>query len=188
VSAKPTATAPPIYTKTGDDGTTGLLFGGRVSKPTRSSRHAGRRTRRSPRWASAARSSKTQPQEIVLNLQRGLFAAAAEIAANPRSHDRLVPGISSVTAEMTAALAQAIDALVAEHPLRPAFVVPGANQRRPCWIWPDVPASRGATLIAARERGMAVSAPLLAYVNRASDLAYVLARRATGGGEPLSHE
>lgn len=32
MSAKPTATAPPIYTKTGDDGTTGLLFGGRVSK------------------------------------------------------------------------------------------------------------------------------------------------------------
>ena len=36
---------------------------------------------------------------------------------------------------------------------------------------------------------MTVSATLIVYVNRASDLAYVLARRAAGDGdEPLSHE
>jgi cob(I)alamin adenosyltransferase len=63
----------------------------------------------------------------VLELQRGLFATAAEIAANPRARDRLVPGVSSVTAEMTASLEQQIDRLLAEHPLRPAFVVHGAT-------------------------------------------------------------
>lgn len=32
MSPRSTDGSPPIYTKTGDDGTTGLLFGGRVSK------------------------------------------------------------------------------------------------------------------------------------------------------------
>ncbi len=123
------------------------------------------------------------------NLQRGLFAAAAEIAVNSRSRDRLVPGVSSVTAEMTAALEQAIDALLAEHPLRAAFVVPGANPARAALDLARTFLRRAERrLIAAREHGMAVSAALIAYVNRASDLAYVLARGAAGDGEPLSHE
>jgi cob(I)alamin adenosyltransferase len=43
-------------------------------------------------------------------------------------------------------------------------------------------------LIAAREVGITASGTLIAYVNRASDLAYVLARRAGGEAEePLSH-
>jgi cob(I)alamin adenosyltransferase len=71
----------------------------------------------------------------VLELQRGLFAAAAEVAAHPRARDRLVPGISSVTPEMTAALEQMIDALLADYPLRPAFVVSGASPPRRRWIW-----------------------------------------------------
>ena len=117
----------------------------------------------------------------MLNLQRGLFAAAAEIAANPRARDRLVPGVSSVTAEMTAALEQAIDGLLAEHPLRPAFVVPGATPASAALDLARTFLRRAERrLIAAREGGTAVSATLIAYVNRASDLAYVLARRAAG--------
>lgn len=190
MSARPTAVTPPVYTKTGDDGTTGLLFGGRVSKANPvielcgaldeavAALGLGRATLEDPRL-----------QEIVLNLQRGLFVAAAEIAVNPRSRDRLVPGTSLVTAEMTAALEQAIDAVLAEHPLRPAFVVPGANAASAALDLARTFLRRSERrLIAARERGMTVSATLIAYVNRASDLAYVLARRAAGDGEPLSHE
>lgn len=66
-------------------------------------------------------------QTIVLDLQRGLFVAAAEVAANPRARNRLVAGRSLVTMQMTSALEQTIDQLVAEHPLRPAFVLPGAT-------------------------------------------------------------
>ncbi|HEX8977309.1 MAG TPA: cob(I)yrinic acid a,c-diamide adenosyltransferase [Solirubrobacteraceae bacterium] len=190
MSTKPTATAPPVYTKTGDDGTTGLLFGGRVSKADAVIEICGTLDE-AVAALGLGRAILEDPslQEIVLNLQRGLFATAAEIAANPRSHHRLVPGISSVTPEMTAALEQSIDALVAEHPLRPAFVVPGANPASAALDLARTFLRRAERrLIAARERGMAVSAPLLAYVNRASDLAYVLARRASGGGELLSHE
>ena len=129
-------------------------------------------------------------REVSLDLQRGLFAAAAEVAANPRAHGRLVPGISSVTAEMTASLERAIDALVAEHPLRPAFVVPGAGLPSAALDLARTFLRRAERrLSAARERGMTVSGMLIACVNRASDLAFVLARAAAGeADEPLSHD
>ena len=129
-------------------------------------------------------------QAIVLDLQRGLFVAAAEAAAGPRARDRLVPGRSAVTAGMTAALEQAIDRLLAEHPLRPGFVVAGAT---PAFAALDLARTllRRAErrLVAARQAGMTLSAELLADVNRSSDLVYVLARRAAGEREQsLSHE
>ena len=128
MSAKPAGVAPPIHTKTGDDGTTGLLFGGRVSKADPVIEACGTLDEAVAALGLGRRNLEDAGlQEIVLALQRGLFAAAAEIAANPRARDRLIPGISSVTAEMTASLEQAIDGLLDGHPLRPAFVGPGAT-------------------------------------------------------------
>lgn len=190
MTGKQTAVGPPIYTKTGDDGTTGRLFGGRVSKTDAAIETCGALDEAvAALGLGRATLQDSRLAEIVLNLQRGLFVAAAEIAANPRARDRLVGGISLVTTEMTAAVEQAIDALVAEHPLRPAFVVPGANPASAALDLARTFLRRSERrLIGAREGGMAVSATLIAYVNRASDLAYVLARHAAGDGEPLSHE
>jgi cob(I)alamin adenosyltransferase len=98
VTAKPARVAAPIYTGTGDDGTTGLLFGERTSKAD-----AVIETRGTLDEAVAALGlgratlEDSHLQELVLNLQRGPFAAAAEIAANPRSRDRLLSGVSSIT-------------------------------------------------------------------------------------------
>jgi cob(I)alamin adenosyltransferase len=191
VSARTPGGTPPIYTKTGDDGTTGLLFGGRVSKADPVVEVCGALDEAVAALGlgrSLLGAGELEP--VVLELQRGLFAAAAEVAANPRARERLVPGVSSVTAEMTAKLERAIDELLAEHPLRPAFVVPGTT---PASAALDVARTflRRAErrLIAGREEGLAVSATLLAYVNRGSDLAYALARRAAGEHEePLSHK
>lgn len=189
----PTAASgtPPIYTKTGDDGTTGLLFGGRVSKADPVIEACGSLDEAVAALGLGRASLDDEGlQAIVLDLQRGLFAAAAEIAANPRARDRRLPGISTVTAEMTASLEQTIDGLLAEHPLRPAFVVPGATPSSAALDLARTFLRRAERrLVAGRESGMTVSATLIAYVNRASDLAYVLARRAAGDGdEPLSHE
>lgn len=182
---------PPVYTKTGDDGTTGRLFGGRVSKADSVIEICGALDEAvAALGLGRATLEDARLRDIVLDLQRGLFAVAAEIAANPRAHARLVPGISSVTAEMTASLEQAIDALAAEHPLRPAFVVPGASPGSAALDLARTFLRRAERrLVAARDQGMAVSGTLIAYVNRASDLAFVLARAAAGeGDEPLSHD
>ena len=92
--------------------------------------------------------------------------------------------------QMTSALKQTIDQLVAEHPLRPAFVLPGATPGSAALDLARTFLRRAERrLVAAREAGMTLSDVLIAYVNRSSDLLYVLARRAARGlDEPLSHE
>jgi cob(I)alamin adenosyltransferase len=140
----------------------------------------------------AARAVGLEPRlsQVVLRLQRELFAAAADLAASPRQRRRLVPGISLVTAEMTAGLEQLIDDLVAERPLRPVFVVPGATQSGAMLDLARAVIRRAEPhAVRARARGHPVSDEVLCYLNRLSDLLFVLARHAAGGAaEPASHD
>lgn len=188
---RPGAQSPPIYTRTGDDGTTGRLFGGRVSKADPLI-EAGGTVDEAIAALGLGRATLTNDalRGIVLELQRGLFAAGAEIAANPRMRSRLVAGVSSVTPEMTAQLEREIDRLLAGRPLRPAFVVPGATASSAALDLARTSVRRAERgLIGARDAGRPVDAGVIAYLNRASDLVYVLARRAADGhDEPLSHE
>ncbi len=190
MTTTPSEASPPIYTKTGDDGTTGLLFGGRVSKADSVIEVCGTLDE-AVSALGVARATLTDEhlRTLVLELQRGLFAAGAEVAANPRARDRLVSGVSLVTAEMTAVLEQRIHLLLSEHPLRPAFVVPGATPQSAMLDLARTFLRRAERrLIAARQANATVDDALLAYLNRASDLVYVLARRAADGHhEALSH-
>jgi cob(I)alamin adenosyltransferase len=191
VSGPAHGASPPIYTKTGDDGTTGLLFGGRVSKADPVMEACGALDEAVAALGLARASVQWGELEaVVLDLQRGLFVMAADLAANPRERERLVPGISAVTATMTAALERMIDRLVAEQPLRPAFVVPGATTASAALDLARTFLRRAERrIVAAREAGMSPSPPVMTYLNRASDLTYVLARRAAGGqDELLSHD
>ncbi len=180
-----------IYTKTGDDGTTGLLYGSRVSKGDELVGACGD-IDEAVAALGAARAAGLEPQisEMVLRLQRQLFTVAADLAASPRQRHRLVPGISLVTADMTAGVEQIIDALVSERPLRPVFVVPGATQ-------PGALLDLGRTVVRRAERhtvqaracGRPVADEVLHYLNRLSDLLFVLARHAAGRAEePASHD
>lgn len=182
---------PPIYTKTGDDGTTGLLFGGRVSKADPVVEVCGTLDEAVAALGLARATLENDAlAAIVLDVQRGLFVAAADVATNPSARDRLLPGTSSVTAEMTAVLEETIDRLLAEHPLRPAFIVPGATLAAASLDLARTFLRRAERhLVAAGETGMPLSAALMTYLNRSSDLVYVLARRAAGErDEELSHK
>jgi Cobalamin adenosyltransferase len=86
-----TGETPPIYTKTGDDGTTGRLFGGRVSKADPIIEAYGTLDEAvAALGLGRAIFEDERLQQVVLELQRGLFAVAAEIAANPLARERLV--------------------------------------------------------------------------------------------------
>ncbi|HET7046158.1 MAG TPA: cob(I)yrinic acid a,c-diamide adenosyltransferase [Gaiellaceae bacterium] len=179
-----------IYTKTGDDGTTGLLFGGRLSKADALVDAYGDVDEAvSALGVARAACEDAELAALVLRLQRGLFVAAADLAANPRQRDRLEPGISRVDPALVDELEQTIDRLVAARPLRQVFVVPGAN-----------PASAALDLarsvlrraerhaVGAAAEGHHVSPQVVAYLNRLGDLLYVLARGAAGDAEePPSH-
>lgn len=74
-----------IYTKTGDDGTTGQLYGGRVSKGDELVDAYGD-IDEAVAALGAARAAGLEPRlsQMVLRLQRELFAVAADLAASPR--------------------------------------------------------------------------------------------------------
>jgi cob(I)alamin adenosyltransferase len=128
-------------------------------------------------------------REGLLGLQRELFVVGADLATNPAERGRLEPGVSLVTEEMVARLEARIDELVTANPLPNAFVVPGAN---PVSAAIDVARSvlrrSERAIVALREDGREVNESLLRYVNRLSDLLFVLARVAAGESEPASRE
>lgn len=176
---------PRIYTKTGDDGTTGRLFGGRISKAHPAAEASGAVDETVAALGLArALSGRDAVREGLLELQRQLFVVGADLATNPAARDRLEPDVSLVTDAMVERLETWIDELVLAHPLPNAFVVPGAN---PVSAALDVARSLARRaerrVVELRGRGETVSATALRYLNRLSDLLFVLARVEAGEAE-----
>ena len=179
---------PRIYTRTGDDGTTGLLYGGRVAKDDLVTEAYGT-TDEAVAALGVARAATDDPTiaEEILALQRELFVVGADLAANPDARGKLQEGVSLVTASMTERLEARIDGLVAARPLPQVFIVPGAN---PSSAALDVARSvvrRAERHVVALERAeRIVNAEVRRYLNRLSDLLFVLARWVAGESEPAS--
>lgn len=180
---------PRIYTRTGDDGSTGLLYGGRISKADAATEAYGT-TDEAVAALGLARAWSGDPKlkEELLGLQRELFIVGADLACSPGERHKLERGVSLVTAEMTGALEELIDATVTESPLLNAFIVPGAN---PVSAALDVARSvvrRGerAVVRLEEERSDSTNPEVRRYLNRLSDLIFCLARREAGENEPAS--
>jgi cob(I)alamin adenosyltransferase len=177
-----------IYTRTGDDGATGRLYGGRVSKADPAVEVSGT-VDETVAVVGLARALSTDRRlkEGLLELQRELFVVGADLAADPGARDRLEPGVSLVTDAMVERLETWIDELVLAHPLPQAFVVPGANPVSAVLDVARAVARRAEReAVAMREAGGIVTEPVLRYLNRLSDLLFVLARVAAGEEEPRS--
>jgi cob(I)alamin adenosyltransferase len=180
---------PRIYTKTGDDGTTGLLYGGRISKADLVAEAFGS-TDEAVAALGLARAACDDPElgRRILELQRALFVVGADLATAGAERGRLEPGISLVSAGMTEHLERQIDASVRDAPLPDTFIVPGAN---PTSAALDL--ARGIVRRAERrvvalgsDRERAGNPEVARFLNRLSDLLFVLARRAAGESEPPS--
>jgi cob(I)alamin adenosyltransferase len=179
---------PRIYTKTGDDGTTGLLFGGRIGKDDLLTEAYGTTDEAVAALglARALTDDETIAAEI-LALQRELFVVGADLATNPEERDRLAPGVSLVTDDMVVAVESRIDALVAEQPLPQVFIVPGANPASAAIDLARSIVRRAERAVVALEHADRAPNPAVrVYLNRLSDLLFVLARRQAGEGEPVS--
>ena len=179
---------PRIYTKTGDDGTTGLLYGGRVSKADLVPEACGT-IDEAVAVLGLARAHASDPSlsDELLRLQRELFVVGADLATNPDERAKLEPGVSLVSPDMVARLESRIDELVEAHPLANAFIVPGSN---PAAAFLDL--ARGTIrraerrVVGLRETDAVVNDEALRYLNRLSDALFVLARVAAGEAEPHS--
>ncbi len=180
-----------IYTRLGDDGSTGLLFGGRVSKSDPLIDAVGTLDE-SVAALGLARASCAEPAlaECILEVQRGIFVAAADLAANPHARAHLVPGTSLVTEQMVQRIEEIIDRRVAARPLRTVFLVPGATHASAALDLSRTVVRRAERMVVRLlQVGQCRSPLVLTYLNRISDLLYVLAREAAGAAdEPISHE
>jgi cob(I)alamin adenosyltransferase len=169
---------PKIYTKKGDDGTTGLLYGGRVHKDDPRTEVYGTLDE----VVSAlglARGLGLVPhvQEIVVRLQREMFVAGAQLATSEANQHKLQEGISKVTVSMTAEAESDIDALLAEHPLSQEFILPGEIAGAAALDLARSTLRRAERQAVAMGRaGLIPDAEILRYLNRVSDLLFALAR------------
>ena len=178
---------PRIYTKTGDDGTTGLLYGGRISKDDAATEAYGTTDEAVAALGLARATTDPVMAEELLGLQRELFIVGADLATNPTERAKLQPGVSLVTSDMTERLERRIDALVAERALPEAFIVPGANEGSAALDLARSVIRRAERHVVALEHaGREVNPEVRRYLNRLSDLIFVLARRRAGEDEPTS--
>src|ERR1700679_1445962 len=88
-----------IYTRTGDDGTTGLYFGGRIAKSADPIEVNGAvdEAQAALGWARSLSEPGSRMNDLLIALERDLWILMAEVATLPENRRKLVPGKSLVT-------------------------------------------------------------------------------------------
>ena len=173
-----------IYTRTGDDGTTGLFYGGRVGKDSSLPRAYGAvdEAQAILGLARAESGKGTELDDLLVHIMRDLWVLMAELATLPENRHKLVDGKSRVTAEMVTKLEKMIDDLDEKFTPPTEFVVPGENKIAALL---DV----GRTVARRAERHSLAAAPspsqACPYLNRLSDLLWTIARWQEGKSLPV---
>jgi cob(I)alamin adenosyltransferase len=164
-----------IYTKAGDDGSTGLLYGGRVQKNDVGPMAYGD-VDEAQSFIGLARAETARGGElddILVHLERDLWVLMAELATEPENHRKLVDGKSRVTEAMVDHLETLIDDITPKFPPVTEFVVPGQSR-----LSALLDVSR--TVVRRAERTSMVATVegsfVLPYLNRLSDLLWTMAR------------
>jgi cob(I)alamin adenosyltransferase len=174
-----------IYTKTGDDGTTGLLFGGRVAKDSDLIQLTGTvdEAQAVIGLARAEAEADSEFDQLLTSLERDLYVLMAESTTDPSKRSKLTPGKTLVTEAMVGRLEAAIDDLIDRIDMPTDFVIPGANRA-------SAALDLARTVVRRAER-LAVAAPVEGslvgrYLNRLSDLLWALARWTEGNHHLLA--
>jgi cob(I)alamin adenosyltransferase len=176
---------PRIYTKKGDDGTTGLLYGGRVRKDSRQIEVNGvvDEAQAAIGLARAESPEGSEVNERLTALARDLYVLMAEVATAPENRHKLQAGSTLVTQDMVDALERQIDELLERFDMPSDFTVPGANRL-------SAALDQARTIVRRAERlavGERVEGSLVvAYLNRLSDLLWAMARWQEGPEHTLS--
>jgi cob(I)alamin adenosyltransferase len=171
--------APRIYTKRGDDGTTGLLYGGRVRKDTWRIELNGvvDEAQAAIGVARAQTPVASEVNDRLVALARDLYVLMAEVATDPDNHGKLKPGQTLVTPEMVESLEVRIDDLKGRFDMPAEFVVPGANRGSAALDMARTVVRRAERLwVSEQIEGSEVGR----YLNRLSDLLWTMARWVEG--------
>jgi cob(I)alamin adenosyltransferase len=168
-----------VYTRTGDDGTTGLLYGGRVGKEDAGPRAYGAVDEAvSALGLARAECEPGELHDLLVRLQKELFVVGAELATAPENRAKLEPSVSLVTAEMVSALEPIIDDITARFDPPREFVVPGENRIAAALDFARTIVRRAERecVGATRVEWLGSDSHVVPYLNRLADLVYTLAR------------
>ena len=167
-----------IYTKRGDTGETGLLYGGRVSKTDPRCEAYGT-TDEAISALGLARALSQDPlvQQVITGIQRELFTVGAELATDASEYAKLREHFGVVTPEMTIRVEKLIDDLSEQVQLPRAFIIPGASAPSGALDLARTILRRAERhTVALSEKRLLVNPEVLRYLNRVADLLFILAR------------
>jgi len=176
-----------IYTRKGDDGTTGLLYGGRVRKDDPAPAAYGEVDEAQAVLGVARADCERggELDELLVAIERDLWVLMADLATDPSNRHKLVAGTSLVTNAMVERLERTIDDLSARFEPPTEFVVPGQNR-----VAAQLDVAR--TVVRRAERqSLAAAAPdslAVHYLNRLSDLLWTMARWQEGESLPAKEK
>jgi cob(I)alamin adenosyltransferase len=166
-----------LYTKTGDDGTTGLFGGARVNKDSdRVDAYGTVDELNSVLGIVRSNGAPAEIETLMESIQSDLFALGAEIACAPGKEARLA--CQPIGASQIAALELAIDSADAALPPLSNFVLPGGSPSAAALHHARTVCRRAERLVLRAGRSEPLRAELVVYLNRLSDLLFALARRA----------
>ena len=178
-----------VYTRKGDDGSTGLLYGGRVGKDTAGPAAYGEvdEAVSALGLARAEAEAGSELAEILVRLQRELFVVGAELATTPENRAKLTAEVSLVTAGMVERLEPLIDDLTGRYTPPAEFVLPGENRIAAALDLARTVVRRAerSSVAAVRCGWLGGESQVVPYLNRLADLVYTMARWQEGTFRPV---
>lgn len=166
-----------IYTKTGDDGTTGLFGGARIEKDDpRVEAYGTVDELNSVIGVARAASPPEELREVLVRVQEDLFVIGAELATAPGKEAKLPMGL--VGDEDVRRLETEIDRAEAELAPLANFILPGGSPSGAALHHARTVCRRAERRVLEASRGAPVRPAVMVYLNRLSDFLFVAARRA----------
>jgi cob(I)alamin adenosyltransferase len=168
-----------IVTKTGDQGTTGLMYNRRVSKchPRVAAYGTVDELNAAIGLARASASEEFVPKNLQM-IQKDLVALMGELATLPEDLDRYVKdGFAVLTPEMTKKLEALVKEIEAQNISFKGWATPGANPTAAALDVARTVCRRAEREVCAlKESGQLANDEILIYLNRLSDLLWLFAR------------
>jgi cob(I)alamin adenosyltransferase len=177
-----------IYTKTGDLGETGLIGGRRLPKDDpRVAAYGDVDELNAVLGLARAESWDTPLNALLHEIQRDLFAVGAQLA-DPTAAIGSRQAKAAIAPAQVERLEAAIDEREAELPALTSFVLPGGSELGALLHLARTVCRRAERSVVTFARGEAVDPIVLVYLNRLSDLLFVVARHENHrGGKTEDH-
>lgn len=166
-----------IYTRTGDSGETGLFGGGRTSKASARVEAYGEVDELNAALGAALGAIRhPRVREWVATVQPDLFVLGSHLATPPPAPRRRRPQLPSLPQGRVAELESWIDEAEDGLPELRAFVLPGGSVGGAALHLARAICRRAERRVTALAAAEAVEGWILVYLNRLSDLLFVIAR------------